>query len=174
MIGMEWHVRLARPDEWQEARRLRLEMLADTPIAYGRTLAWAQQQTDDDWRAGQLRAAQDGTHHLVVVDADDRWLGQAIGLDFGPVDQPPWTAPGVVAVYLSPALRGQGALGAMVDEIATWLRERDHDGMTLLVHEDNLRAIRAYEKLGFALTGQSCPYGPDPTRSDLEMAYALR
>lgn len=173
MQCMEWYLRPARPDEWREAKRLRLEMLADTPIAFARSLAESEAMTDAQWQQGQLRAGQDDNHHVVVTDADGRWLAQAIGKDFGPVTDPPWTSPGIVAVYVSPELRGQGVLGAMVDEIAAWLRSRGHDEMTLMVHEDNHRAIRAYEKLGFALDGTSCPYGLDPSRRDLGMKKRL-
>ena len=39
------------PDDWQEFREIRLRALADAPTAFGMTLADAEQQTEDAWRA---------------------------------------------------------------------------------------------------------------------------
>jgi RimJ/RimL family protein N-acetyltransferase len=42
------------------------------------------------------------------------------------------------------------------------------------VHEDNPRARRFYEKLGFELTGHSRPYELEPGGLELEMVKRLR
>jgi len=41
------------------------------------------------------------------------------------------------------------------------------------VHQDNPRAIRAYERLGFTATGTTFPYALDATQRELEMVKVL-
>ncbi len=48
------------------------------------------------------------------------------------------------------------------------------DTLRLEVHEDNPRARRFYEKLGFTLTGRSREYELEPGGLELEMIKPLR
>jgi ribosomal protein S18 acetylase RimI-like enzyme len=75
----------------------------------------------------------------------------------------------LAAVYVSPAHRGQGLLGQLVERCAGWARQRGMAVLRLEVHEDNARAQAAYAKLGFVETGQRQPYPLDPTRDELIM-----
>jgi L-amino acid N-acyltransferase YncA len=53
-------------------------------------------------------------------------------------------------VYLVPAARGRGLLAPLVDHVRTLASAAGAPELRLYVHHDNARAIRAYERLGFA------------------------
>jgi ribosomal protein S18 acetylase RimI-like enzyme len=56
-------------------------------------------------------------------------------------------------VFVVPAARGQGLLEQMVDEVKRAASTAGAAALRLYVHPDNARAIRAYERLGFAGLG---------------------
>jgi RimJ/RimL family protein N-acetyltransferase len=160
-------IRRVCPDDWPRTRALRLEALADTPIGFLETLEQAQQLDDQVWQDRAARGADGGDSFQVVAWDGDRPLGTCVSY-VG--DGRAWLA----AVYVTPAARGRGLLTELVQRCADWARERDQPELVLEVHEDNARARRAYEKLGFAETGRVRPYPLDPTRSELEMVLPLR
>ena len=59
-------------------------------------------------------------------------------------------------------------LAALIAPIEEWSRENG-GALTLHVHEDNPRARRAYERLGFVATGRTVRYALDATQRELEM-----
>jgi RimJ/RimL family protein N-acetyltransferase len=143
------------PDDWRAWRDLRLEGLADTPIGFGELHADAVLRSDEDWRAAMLRP---GARFLAYGDSGP--LGMAGGF------RNPEGVPVLFGVYVRPAARGQGVLGALVDEVVAWAAP---DVLVLDVHEDNARAHAAYLKLGFALTGDRTPGGGIDGRDLLRM-----
>jgi GNAT superfamily N-acetyltransferase len=132
-------VEVLTPADWRRWRDLRLEALQDTPIGYGELYADAALLPDDEWRA---RATRPGVK-AIAYDGDDPvgMAGGFVGEDGSPV---------LFGVYVRPAARGGPVLAALVDAVAGWAAPA---ALVLEVHEDNHRARRAYEKLGFALTG---------------------
>jgi ribosomal protein S18 acetylase RimI-like enzyme len=70
-------------------------------------------------------------------------------------------------VFVVPAARGQGLLEEMVDEVKRAASAGGAAALRLYVHPDNARAIRAYERLGFAglgyrIMGQSVDRAAEP------------
>jgi ribosomal protein S18 acetylase RimI-like enzyme len=53
-------------------------------------------------------------------------------------------------VFVVPELRGRGVLGLLVEHVVAAAREAGAPELRLYVHPDNARAVRAYERLGFA------------------------
>ena len=53
-------------------------------------------------------------------------------------------------VFVEPARRGQGVLRALVDHVRGEAKREGAVELRLYVHPENARAVRAYEKLGFA------------------------
>jgi len=133
------------PEDWRTWRDLRLEALQDTPIGFGRTYEQELLLTEEDWRRGGPRPGV----RLLAYDGD-----RPIGMAGGFRDEA-WV-PVLFAVYVTPSARGGEVVGALVDRVAQWCAP---DGLVLDVHVDNHRARRAYEKLGFALTGETTPGG---------------
>jgi ribosomal protein S18 acetylase RimI-like enzyme len=159
-------VRRVVPEEWPALKALRLEALADTPIAYLETLADAQAAPDPLWQQRAARGAVGGDSFQVLAWDGARPVGTAVSFVR---DGAAWLA----AVYVTPAERGAGLLARLVERCAAWGREQGATALRLEVHEGNARAIRAYEKLGFGDTGERTPYPLDPGGLELLMERPL-
>ena len=129
--------------DWRAWRDLRLEALQDTPIGYGELYADAVLRSDEEWEH-RLNTPRPPGMRVMAYDGD-RALGMAGGFvgDEG--------LPVLYGVYVRPEARGGAVLAALVEAVAAWAAPA---ALVLDVHEDNHRARRAYEKLGFALTGE--------------------
>ncbi|MBM7503239.1 GNAT family N-acetyltransferase [Agromyces aurantiacus] len=162
-------IRTTREDDWAAVRDLRLEMLRDTPIAFGDTLERALTYDEAEWRT-RARRGESSQQTVVVAIRDDEWVGTMACYvpDLA-------TGPMLVGVYVAPGHRGEeaGITRALLAEIECWAAERS-DTLRLEVHEDNPRARRFYEKLGFTYTGASRPYELEPGGLELEMAKRVR
>ena len=156
--------------QWRAFRAIRLQMLADTPLAFGETLEHALVLDDAEWRFRAGRCAQPGNAGWAAVEPDGRWLG-TMSAFVHPVD-----GPFLVSVFVAPGHRGRGAgvADALLDAALAWVR-RQADGGTLLlhVHEDNARARAFYRRRGFAETGVRVPYSLDETTDEVEMRMTL-
>jgi RimJ/RimL family protein N-acetyltransferase len=147
------------------ARSLRLEMLADAPLAFIERLDEAAARPHHAFGATLADRAEGDSAAVFVAAADGRLVGQAGG----------WTPPGttgvtlVFAVYLSPPWRGVGLLGRLVDAVADWSVAAGRPVLELEVLSTNHRAIRAYERLGFADTGQRIRHPRIPVLTELRM-----
>jgi RimJ/RimL family protein N-acetyltransferase len=148
-----------RPDQWEEFRDIRLQMLADTPIAFGETLEHAQAATETSWLARVKRATQPDRTAVAAVDDDDRWIGTMSAY---------LSEPGVAtvaAVWVAPEHRGAttGVTDQLMDAITTWARDTAHaSALRLAVHEDNTRANAYFERVGFHPTGETQTYELEP------------
>lgn len=164
---------LIRPitaDDWARYRDIRLQMLAEIPIAFTETVATVQRRDEAAWRS---RLALSGGVRLVAIDADaDRWAG-TMGVMMS--NAPDVEGALLVGVYVDPDYRGvaRGVTDALIGAVEAWAAERSTT-LTLHVHEDNRHARSAYRRLGFAETGTTIPYPLDPRARELEMVKVLR
>jgi GNAT superfamily N-acetyltransferase len=166
-------VRRTREDDWQAYRDLRLEMLADTPMAFGETLANAQRWGEAEWR---MRSARGEASDQILVAAIDESTGRWVGSMGGFIASgPDVTGPLLVGVYVSPAYRGRavGTASAMLSEVEAWAATFDRM-LYLHVHEDNPRAIAFYRRNGYRPTGKVERYALNPSQRELEMVKDLR
>ncbi|WP_433314596.1 N-acetyltransferase family protein [Micromonospora chersina] len=158
-------VRRVRPSDAARMRALRLEMLADTPLAFLETVAEAAARPHADY-AARIAAVSHGEHHAqFVADPGGRLVGHAGGT--AAPEEPGLTL--IYAVYITPAWRGRGLLGALVEEVAAWSRACGRPELMLEVVVGNDRACRAYEKLGFVDTGVRVPHPRIPALHELQM-----
>jgi ribosomal protein S18 acetylase RimI-like enzyme len=163
-----WRVRPSIEADWAAYRDLRLEMLADTPIAFTETVDRARLHPDEHWR--NRTANRSPTSQLFAAVAEDgSWLGTMGG--FHPAGN---RDPVLVGVYVTPEFRGarEGLADALLDAVIEWSRSRG-ERLLLEVHENNEPAIRFYRRRGFTPTGVTIPYALDPGAVDLEMALLL-
>ena len=165
MPNPTFSIRPTTDDDWREVRALRLEMLADTPIAFGETLEHALTVGQAEWRMRGKRGTADGGTVMAAITDDGRWIG-TMGA-YTPVGT---TVPMLVGVYVTPEYRGElaGVTSALLDRVEEWARARA-DRMTLHVHEDNVRAHAYYAKKGYRDNGVTIPYALDPSRREIEM-----
>jgi RimJ/RimL family protein N-acetyltransferase len=160
-----WTVRRVTVADAARMRALRLEMLADSPLAFLETLAQAAARSHDSYRARIAQAAAGQHLAQFVADPGGRLIGHAGGTVLP--DEPATTV--VFAVYLTPAWRGGKVLAELIDAVAAWSRRAGRYELMLEVVTGNDRAVRAYEKLGFADTGERVPHPVLPSFTELRM-----
>lgn len=137
-------VRYATADDLDPWRAVRLRSLADSPDAFGSTLEREQGFTDEEWRERLSPPA--------VLVLDD--YAAPIGLGGGFEERLGVLL--VVAMWLEPSWRGVGLSRKVLDLVVGWAREHDLD-VELDVTRDNPAARAAYERYGFAYTGEYAP-----------------
>jgi ribosomal protein S18 acetylase RimI-like enzyme len=146
-------------------RALRLEMLADAPLAFLETVAEAAARPHAQYAARIAYVAQGCHTAQFIADPGGRLVGHAGGT--ASPDEPGLTV--VYAVYVAPAWRGTGLVGALIDEVATWSRACGRPQLLLEVVVGNDRACRAYRRLGFTDTGVRVPHPKLPALRELQM-----
>jgi ribosomal protein S18 acetylase RimI-like enzyme len=160
-------VRRAGPDQWLVYRDLRLAALAEAPQAFSSTLERELAFDDQVWqqRLGSLAAAT-----FLAWDSD-QVVGMATGKPEDPDDE--FAVPGawqLVGMWVSPAMRGTGVAGALVEAVAEHVRDAGAPALVLWVTQVNGRARRFYERIGFGLTGNRQPVRPDePDHWEVQM-----
>ncbi|HEX8629231.1 MAG TPA: GNAT family N-acetyltransferase [Catenuloplanes sp.] len=157
-----------RPADAARMRALRLEMLADSPLSFIETLAQAAARSHREFQARVALAARGDDFAQFVADAGGRLVGHAGGIALP--DEPGVTV--IFAVYVSPPWRGTGVVGRLIEAVADWSRAVGRPGLLLEVVTGNDRAVRAYQRLGFADTGVRVPHPTVPTLTELQMRRA--
>ncbi len=156
------------PGDAARMRALRLEMLADSPLAFLETIAQAAARPHEDYRRRIIQASTGRALAQFVADPGGRLIGHAGGTVMP--DDPDTTI--VFAVYITPARRGTGVLADLVEAVAEWSRAVGRSRLMLEVVVGNDRAVRAYERLGFTDTGVRVPHPVIPALTELQMRRA--
>ncbi len=161
-------IRRAETADAGRARALRLEMLADTPLAYLTTLDQVAEMPHAEF-VGRITRAATGTQiaHFIAALPDRRLVGQVVAIENA--ENPDVTR--LIAVYVSPSHRGGGVLAGLVEVAAAWSLECGRKRLELEVVTTNGRASRAYRKLGFEDVGDPIPH---PTLSALSEQLMTR
>ena len=158
-------VRRVRHTDVGRMRALRLEMLADAPLAFLETLAEAAARPHAEYAARIFQTVTGATNAQFVADPGGRLVGHV-----GGVAHP--TEPGVTllyAIYVTPTWRRTGLLADLIAAAAAWSRAQRRDDLMLEVVVGNERAYRAYQRLGFVDTGLRVPHPTIPTLRELQM-----
>ncbi|MGI8458269.1 MAG: GNAT family N-acetyltransferase [Propionibacteriaceae bacterium] len=149
-------LRVLTPDDWQLWRRLRRAALAESPAAFGSTLAsWSGPgDAEPRWRA-----------RLADVP-----LNLALSLGGEPVGMVSATTPGgdgaieLVSLWVAPTVRGCGVGDEAIRQVAAWARDQHPGrGLVLSVKTTNGPARALYERHGFVDAGPSLD-DPDERR----------
>ncbi|MET8356694.1 GNAT family N-acetyltransferase [Micromonospora sp. NPDC005171] len=158
-------IRRVRPEDAARMRALRLEMLADAPLAFLETLADAAARPHNEYAARVAYTSAGSSNAQFIADPGGRLVGHAGGT----------TAPNeagltvIYAVYVTPTWRGSGLLGELIDGVAAWSRACGRPELLLEVVVGNDRAYRAYQRLGFKDTGVRVPHPTIPALTELQM-----
>ncbi|GIF48921.1 acetyltransferase (GNAT) family protein [Asanoa ferruginea] len=158
-------VRRVRPGDAAITRALRLEMLADSPLAFLETLAQAAARPHAEYAA---RIAEHSTGDRVaqfIAVADGRVIAHAGGTAIA--DEPGVTV--IFAVYVTPTWRGKGLTSALTAAVSEWSRTAGRPDLMLEVVVGNDRAVRAYERVGFVDTGVRLPHPTTAAMTELQM-----
>ena len=159
-------VRRLRADEGELLRRVRLRALAESPRAFGATLADEAALPDEEWqRRAAAGAAGDEQIVFLALDGVGAPLGMAGGRWFDEHRE-------VVALWgmwLEPTARGTGLAASLVQAVSDWAAARGARRLRLGVVSDGAGAIRFYERLGFVREGDERPMRRDPGQLWFEM-----
>jgi GNAT superfamily N-acetyltransferase len=145
-------LRVTGPDDWELWRSIRLEALTEAPYAFGSTLADWTDADESRWRA---RLELPGSHNLVAVEGEVP-VGMATGIP-GDTEE----VAKLISMYVGPAARGTGLAAVLLDAVEQWAASRGARTLCLDVRADNAPARRAYERQGFAVTGEVERSSPD-------------
>lgn len=151
------------PDDWREFREVRLASLADAPGAFGARHADWVDATEGQWRQRLLDVPC-----TFVARHEGRPVGVACGVrDDDGVE--------LISMWVAPDHRGTGLTRRLVDRVVAWAEAGGHDTL-LMVRDDNVVAIRAYEKAGFVDLGvpQGWPEDALPERRMRRERRAVR
>jgi RimJ/RimL family protein N-acetyltransferase len=176
-------VRRIRADDWLELRRLRLEALKDSPLAFVEQYGEAVELSDERWQERALGASGGRERATFVATTDqphdggvaERLVGMA-GI-FRETEILSHLSVMLVGVYVTPAYRGRelGTAAALATAALAWTRAELHpDRLRLFVLDVNERAKAFYRRIGFAETGVTMSYPADSTYTELEMVYPNR
>ena len=168
---MGWSVARLGPEDWRDYRRLRLEMVTDSPDAFWTTREQLEALTEEQWR----ERSTDRTLH--VRDAHGRPVGTATVLTPDPDREAGLSADDalLLAVYVVPVARGLGVVDLLLDAALELARaELGARRLVLHVYEHNTRAIAAYQRWGLTPTGRHLDHPTRPGHRDLEMELVLR
>ena len=138
----------ASPRDWRRLRAVRLRALADTPDAFGSTLAQAEALPTFEWR----RRLDEKTSATFLASIGGRDVGLVVGR--------PWEsggdeAAGLFAMWVAPAARGNGVGTTLVGAAIDWAQEEGYARIFLDVADANAPAIALYASLGFVATGKT-------------------
>lgn len=156
-------VRRVGPDDWTALRAIRLESLADTPEAYGSTLADVVASPDEHWHLMVARGAS------FLAELDGRVVGMVAG---GTHNEQPGTR-WMYGMYVSPDARGTGVADHLVNTVSRWARDEGVVQLYLSVTSTLARARAFYERMGFRPTGATTSMLRDPSITLVTMVRDL-
>ncbi len=148
-------IRPMAEQDWRRAKAIRLAALADTPDAFGTTLAEDEARPDAEWRA--RLAASDRVTFVAELTGED--VGLVVCAPFEGLQD---TA-GLFAMWTAPEARQSGIGSALVQAVVDWARQRGYKKVALDVADTNRAAIALYEKHGFMPTGEVSTLPPPRT-----------
>ena len=148
---MDYTVRRLVPDDAPAYRAIRLEGLADAPSAFGASLEEDAALADDE------RRARLGRNFAYGVFSGARSADELAGIAGFYVEGGTKTKHRghLVGVYTRPRHRGTGASRLLLAEVVASARQHVQF-LYLQVTQNNLAAVRLYERMGFEV------YGKDP------------
>jgi GNAT superfamily N-acetyltransferase len=163
-------VRTLAADDWRLYRDLRLRALADSPDAFGSTLAAEAGRPDAEW----VRRLASNADVRVSLPLVAELGGELLGLAWGRIDT---SAPDVAALYqmwVAPTHRGRGVGQKLLEAVIAWATAQNVASLDLGVTCGDSPARRLYERAGFKPLGEPQPLRPGSTLLAQPMRLALK
>jgi len=158
-----------RADETPLLKTLRLRALAESPDAFGDSLAGARARLDSYWTE-MIRSVTEPDRHAMFLAED---AAAAVGIAFGLLDREHADRAHLGGMWVDPTTRRRGVGRALVDAVLAWARERGFRDIVLWVAEGNAAAAALYERAGFTRTGGRDHLASNPSLSTCEMGRPL-
>lgn len=163
-------IRRLLPEEWPLYREIRLRSLADSPDAFGGTLANEQARPDAIWQQRLDRGARSGLDLPLLAEAE----GVAIGLAWGKIEPGSAELANLYQMWVAPEYRGLGVGARMLADVIAWAREAGAHEIRLGVTCGDTPAVRLYQKAGFQVYGAPEPLRPGSALLAQYMCLPLR
>jgi GNAT superfamily N-acetyltransferase len=162
-------IRRIRPDEGMRLRAIRMEALAESPSAFGSTLAETATRPPEYWeRRAADNAAGEGSV-LFVAEGPDGWCGLAGAY----LDEHDPGSTDLISMWVRLACRGRGLGERLVEAVVEWAGVRGLWQVALWVTANNAPAIALYERCGFRSTGGTQPLPWNPSLLEHQMVREL-
>jgi ribosomal protein S18 acetylase RimI-like enzyme len=153
-------IRTLEAFEWAQYREVRLRSLAESPNAFGSTLAAEQERSEEAWAARLSSAAVSGQDCPLIAEQDC----MVIGLVWAKVDSSDDSAVNVFQMWVAPEYRGRGIGSMLLHEAVAWARHHNARSVQLGVACGDTSAVRLYVRAGFKVIG-----APEPLRPGSEI-----
>ncbi len=145
------------PEQWERLRELRLRALHESPEWFAARVEVEELKREVEWqdlcRAESWRA-------FVLDGSDIALMGVSVAEPIRGCDC--W----LFSCWVEPKFRGTGIIDLMIKELDLICLENGWKKQGLGVWPENIRAIRAYERLGFRKAGE-----PRKSRSRPDQLY---
>lgn len=153
---------LVAAHEWRSYRRIRLQALADSPLAFGSTLELERQLPESAWRSRLTPGSQRWTW---TARTSRGWLGLVSAVRDGEEELE------LVSMWVDPRARRRGLARILIAEVVARHCQLGTKRLCLWVAEDNPGARDCYRSCGFSPTGRRQPFPRDPTRLEVQMRW---
>lgn len=164
-----FQVKPLQSENWPLLKAVRIEALADSPEAFGMTLAEAQSRTDAEWQdyARRFTLSPPAVSYFAFAD------GTPCGMANCFVSRENTQIAEMTAFWVAPEQRRLGVGAALVAAVIDWATAQGMTTLQAWVVENNVRALSFYKKLGFQETNQRQPHTPDPTKQIVLMVKEI-
>ncbi len=163
-------IRQIRPTEGEQLRAIRLQAIADSPSAFGSTLAETEALSAMAWEEFAARNAAGNKAVMFVAEDDGAWVGLAGGMLDPHASVKSVT---LFSMWVAPSHRRKGFGRELVGRVTAWSRARGAERIALWVTQSNDAAIELYASCGFQATEETKPLPSNPTLLEQEMVQEL-
>lgn len=148
-------------------REVHLRMYADSPSAFGESLAEAQAMPMERWQ-GRARKLADGAETVgFLATEDSRTIGFIAGFvgqyRNGSTHSDVNDTVTMTRAWVDPQARRKGVGRALAEAVESWAGDKDARVLEVQVTENNASAVAFYKELGFADSGRREPLLSNPT-----------
>ena len=143
-------IRVFAPHEWGLYRELRLRALADSPAAFGSTLAQEQVRPPAEWERRLSAGARSDLNLPLVAEV----AGEPAGLAWGRIEEDAPDEATLYQMWVALEYRRRGVGRLLLAAVIDWARTRRVRTLALGVTLDNGPAERLYRRAGFVPVGE--------------------
>jgi GNAT superfamily N-acetyltransferase len=163
-------IRPFAPHEWRTYKDLRLRALADSPDAFGSTLAKEQLRSDAEWANRLASGASSGWDLPLVAEVK----GEPAGLAWGRIDPSLPDVANLYQMWVAPEYRRLSLGQMLLEAVITWATAKNVAYLDLGVTYRDSPAMRLYTRLGFEPAGPLEPLRPGSHMLEQPMRLQLR
>lgn len=157
------NVRRITPDQYELHRQIRLTALLDAPSAFATKYQDADARTEEQWKEMTTNCSA-GTEGSMFFAYDEN--SNAVGMVGGFRDKNDRDAVHMVAMWVAPDARGSGAANLLVEAVLTWAKSIPVKRVIVATTAGNDRALRLYQRMGFAEPTGASPHVPHADSCD--------